>query len=287
VKLPRTLGRPASRSHEQTLLRALVRPMLERVRATIRAGRIKTLGDCRALGVALRKAYPDERVRTIVGSVGTAAELAASRPWGRLERAAATKARKVGDAWRGAWPALYGDGTMRLALEACAASPVGGVRLDARQYDGPKLVDRWTKDATSRITSVRDEIAEGLRRDVIAAAEAGTDASELAAKWLREGVPVEWGTAEGRLRAIAQNQLGVLHAQVQSERARAVGVTAFIWRTQGDDRVRDAHQALDGTRHDYTSPPDEGLPGEPPNCRCWAESVIDDELALELGFEIG
>lgn len=254
MKLPRTLGRPASRSHEQTLLRALVRPMLERVRATIRAGRVTTLGDCRALGVALRKAYPDERVRTIVGSVGTAAELAASRPWGRLERAAAKPPRSV-------------SVTVDTLAPHVWESPLRVYVMDAgRKYDGPQLVEKWTKDATSRITSVRDEIAEGLRRDVIAAAEAGTDADALAAKWLSEGVPVEWGTAEGRLRAIAQNQLSTLHAQVQSERARAVGVTAFVWRTQGDDRVRDAHQALDGTRHDYADPPSEGLPGEPINC---------------------
>ncbi len=248
MKLPRRLGRPPSRSHEQALIRGVVQPIVDRVRATIRAGRIQTAGDARALGVALRKAFPDAWVRARVAAIGAKAEAVASRPWTRLERA-----------------------TNRLA------------RGDA---SGPELVERWTKEATGRITSVRDEIAEGLRRDVIAAAEAGTDAKELAAKWLSEGVPVEFGTAEARLRVIAQNQLSTLHAQVQSERARAVGVTAFVWRTQGDAKVRPAHQALDGTRHDYDDPPSEGLPGTPVNCRCWAESVIDDDLALELGFEI-
>ncbi len=251
MKLKRHIGRPPPMAYETALRRAL-EAMLRQVRATIRAGGVETLGDVRALGAALREKWPDKRIRRIVEAVGKKAEASASRPWAPLER-----------------------------VRARAAA-----RGDVKEYDGPALVARWTREATARITSVRDEIAEGLRADVIAAAEKGQTSSELASKWLAEGIPVEWGTAEGRLRTIAQNQLTTLHAQVQSERARAVGVVDIVWRTQGDAKVRPAHRALEGTRHEYTNPPAEGLPGVPVNCRCWAESVIPDELAAEIGFEI-
>lgn len=40
--------------------------------------------------------------------------------------------------------------------------------------------------------------------------------------------------SRGRVEVIAQHQLGMLHAQAQRERTRAVGVTEFVWRTHGD-----------------------------------------------------
>jgi uncharacterized protein with gpF-like domain len=45
---------------------------------------------------------------------------------------------------------------------------------------------------------------------------------------------------------------------------------AYIWRTVGDDKVRGAHAALNGTLRDFSDSPD---PGEDFNCRCWAEPV--------------
>jgi SPP1 gp7 family putative phage head morphogenesis protein len=273
-RLPARLGAPQSPAHAAALMRAL-KPLIAQVRASL--PRVRTPADARALGVALRRAWPDARLRGLLGGVGRAAEGQASRPWAPLDRAASA----------------VRDSRMRNGVGSSYSEDevfLGYTRTDARkprEYDGAKLVDRWTRDATKLISSVRDEVAEGLRRDVIAAAEAGTPADELAARWIRQGIPVERGTLEGRMRVIAQHQLSTLHAQVQSERARAVGVTDFVWRTQQDERVRDEHAALEGTRHAYADPPSEGLPGEPVNCRCWAESVISDELAESLGFGIG
>ena len=107
--------------------------------------------------------------------------------------------------------------------------------------------------------------------------------SWVAAKWRAEGIPVEFGTLEGRTKVIAQHQIATIHAEVQRERAKSVGVTEFYWRTQGDAKVRESHAALADTRHRYDDPPDEGLPGTPVNCRCWAESVIPDELLGNFG----
>ena len=51
----------------------------------------------------------------------------------------------------------------------------------------------------------------------------------------------------------------------------------YIWRTQGDGRVRESHAERDGKTFSWESPPDGGHPGEAPNCRCWAEDVKDNE----------
>lgn len=44
----------------------------------------------------------------------------------------------------------------------------------------------------------------------------------------------------------------------------------YIWRTVGDNRVRDSHAELADTVRDYDDSPD---PGEEFNCRCWGEAV--------------
>lgn len=45
----------------------------------------------------------------------------------------------------------------------------------------------------------------------------------------------------------------------------------YIWRTQGDDKVRPEHAANAGMIFAWDNPPSTGHPGEAVNCRCWAE----------------
>lgn len=254
-KHPSRVGTPPPRNLEVELRRAL-RPMLQSVRAAVGSGRVRTEADARAVGVALRKAWPDKRIAAIVRAIARKGEASASRPWGALARAEEKASAKT------------------------------DARMDAAEYDAEALIEAWTQRATSLISSVRDEVADGLRRDIIEAARTGASAEQLASKWKREGIPLKFGTLEGRTKVIAQHQLSQLHAEVARARATAVGVEEFVWRSQGDARVRPSHRALDGRTFPYDSPPgSEGLPGTPVNCRCWAESVISDELLGELGLE--
>lgn len=75
---------------------------------------------------------------------------------------------------------------------------------------------------------------------------------------------------------IARDQVGKLTGQLSAQRSQALGITQFVWRTSGDERVRDEHEARDGETYDYDNPPDGELPGEPINCRCSDEPVLDD-----------
>lgn len=237
-----TVGAPAPRGLELELRRAF-KPMIDQVRRA--AARVRSAGEARALGAALRKAWPDTRIRKIVAKVMARAEQRAAAGWGKWERKAEAR------------------------------------RTDA--VDGEALVERQTKATTKLISSVRDEVAERMREDVVAALELGVDPSELAAGWVRQGIPVAHGTLEGRMRVIAQHQLSSLHAAVQSERARAIGATEFRWVTQEDDKVRPAHRARHGRTFAYADPPEGELPGQAVNCRCWAEALIPDELVFSVG----
>ena len=51
----------------------------------------------------------------------------------------------------------------------------------------------------------------------------------------------------------------------------------YIWRTQGDDRVRSEHAARKGEVFDFDDPPEDGNPGEAENCRCWAEPIEEEQ----------
>jgi SPP1 gp7 family putative phage head morphogenesis protein len=89
------------------------------------------------------------------------------------------------------------------------------------------------------------------------------------------------GVSKNRAKVIARDQIGKLNGQLNMERQTALGVDGYIWRTMRDGRVRDDHEDLDGERFLWSRPPPEGHPGEPVQCRCYAEpdlSVILEAL---------
>lgn len=55
----------------------------------------------------------------------------------------------------------------------------------------------------------------------------------------------------------------------------------YIWRTQGDGKVRSEHAERDGKTFSWNDPPEGGHPGEAPNCRCWAEEVAKKDCSDE------
>ena len=147
---------------------------------------------------------------------------------------------------------------------------------------------KWTAETTGFITGVRDAVIPALRRDLIRAIQTGMSADDLAARWIKQKIPITRGTLEGRAKTIARTQVSQLNARLTKMRAEAIGVTEFRWVTRGDSKVRTLHRQL-GARgagpYSYDNPATrgEGLPGEPFNCRCHAESVIDAKAILASG----
>lgn len=85
----------------------------------------------------------------------------------------------------------------------------------------------------------------------------------------------ELGVSKRRARLIARDQVASLNGELTQIRQTRMGVEEYVWRTVGDERVRPAHEELDGRRFRWDDPPPEGHPGEPINCRCVAEPVLD------------
>lgn len=242
------IGNPPPLQFGEHLRRRLA-PIIALIKAS--AMRVTTVKEAESLGARLRAEWSDSRIRGEVEKIARSVEKVGSQAW--------VSSRLTSDS----------------------------IRFDVRRkpYDGDELLKGWIRQAVGLISSVRDEVAEGMARDILAAARKGIASATLAQKWIERGIPVLHGTLEGRMRVIAQHQIQILHSRVQSERARSVGVTDFIWRTQGDDRVRPRHEDLEGSRWSYDNPPkDQGLPGEPINCRCWAESVIPAEIVQRLAI---
>ena len=96
----------------------------------------------------------------------------------------------------------------------------------------------------------------------------------------KDGTPVEL-SAEKHVRLIARDQVSKLNGQLNRARQVSAGIEKFVWRTQRDPRVRDAHEAIDGGVFSWTDgAPEIGFPGEPIQCRCYGLAVIDRGQAL-------
>lgn len=92
---------------------------------------------------------------------------------------------------------------------------------------------------------------------------------------IAQQIRAELGVSKNRARLIARDQVASLNGELTQIRQTRMGVREYIWRTSGDERVRPSHEELDGRRFSWDDPPPEGHPGEPINCRCVAEPVLD------------
>ena len=75
---------------------------------------------------------------------------------------------------------------------------------------------------------------------------------------------------ENQARLIAEDQVQKLDGALTRVRQVDLGITHYIWRTRGDDRVRPIHRRRNGRRFSWNDPPFDGHPGQPIRCRCVA-----------------
>src|SRR5690606_11917538 len=114
---------------------------------------------------------------------------------------------------------------------------------------------RWVQQNVSLITSVPESMKGGLAREIEAAFRAGTRHEVLRDRWIEKGIPLEWGTLEGRMRVIARDQVQKLNAQLSEHRQRNLGVKRYTWRTNVDGRERPHHRERNGQAFSWDEPP--------------------------------
>jgi SPP1 gp7 family putative phage head morphogenesis protein len=96
---------------------------------------------------------------------------------------------------------------------------------------------------------------------------------------ISDNIEERLGVAESRADLIGRDQVSKLNGQLNELRQTDLGITDYVWRTAGDERVRESHAENDGETFGWDDPPEEtGHPGEDINCRCIAEPVFSEDL---------
>lgn len=236
------------------LTRRLLQPLFDELPALLeRAARERGRGD----SVRTDAGEAGRRVRDALDNAQAA--LAAGMQQPQLEEQAERFARETQTYQR-----------LQFLKQTRAALGIDVTTTDSRLA---ALVDGFASENVALIKDIPARIMRDVELATTRALANGTLWKDLAKEL--EG---KFGFSEARAKLIARDQIGKLYGQVAAERHREIGVRRFIWRTVHDGRVRDTHAALDGKTFSYDQPPSVGIPGEPINCRCISDPVLDDIL---------
>jgi phage-related protein (TIGR01555 family) len=149
---------------------------------------------------------------------------------------------------------------------------IGAVLAAALAVAGDRARREWARANTELIRDIPAKHEQDLVLALTEAVEQGKGADRL-----REIITERDGITERRTQTIAEDQTQKGVGQLQQERLGGAGVGQYTWRTMMDDRVRDEHAAREGQVFAWDQPPEDGHPGEPVNCRCVAEPVLELE----------
>ena len=169
-----------------------------------------------------------------------------------------------------AWQKAQLDRQVRAAVQV----PYSAIERPTRDR-----VPEWTAQNVDLIKTVPERYFGRIQAMVEDAFENGIAADDLA-----EDFEDTFDISENNATRIANDQIGKLAGQVDSDRQQSLGISKFIWRTVEDERVREAHAVLDGQLCSWDDPPvneDTGeqiIPGQDINCRCWPDPYMGDLL---------
>ena len=157
-----------------------------------------------------------------------------------------------------------------LGVDVIASEPWMADMLASWAAENRRLIRSITSDSLTQIDGM---VQRGVR--------GGEGIDQLTSK-----IMDRFGVAESRARLIARDQTGKLNSQLTEERQESLGVTQYTWRNVDDERVRGNpgglypesefnHWSREGRVYSWDSPPADGHPGIPIQCRCYAEPVLD------------
>ena len=181
-------------------------------------------------------------------------------PW--AERVAATMLASVSQSNLRGWTSM--SRTIGAELRANFNTSEAGAAARALHTEQVGLITSLPTEAATRAQSLAQEaMLTGGRPNAVAAEIARTGE-----------------VTESRATLIARTETAKSNAAFTQARAENIGVTHYVWQTMQDESVRESHQEMQGTVQEFADPPEVDEfgaynPGEVPNCRCFAEPIID------------
>ena len=189
------------------------------------------------------------------------------------------------------FPPVYGASAPQGAGSAFQSARESGgfakMMTNEAQLDQLKRI--WVQENLDLIKSIDAETLRKIRETMADMILGTVDRAELT-RDLQRGLvpaifkkPLEEITRRERNRAalIGRDQVGKLNGRLTEYYQRQAGIEEYEWSTAGDERVRPSHRALAGKIFKWNSPPPEGHPGQPIQCRCIADPIIDiDKIGM-------
>ena len=139
----------------------------------------------------------------------------------------------------------------------------------------------FVKENVDLISSIPDKFLGDVEGIITRGFRSGTRVEDLS-----QEIEDRFDVTDSRADLIARDQIGKLNGQLSEARQTDLGLNKYIWRTSQDERVRGnpaglypnadpSHWEREGEIFDWSDPPEDGHPGEPIQCRCYAEPVLD------------
>ena len=164
----------------------------------------------------------------------------------------------------------YNGREHQLRFRVLAVDPI-----DADPWLDPVMTS-WGEANASLIRRLPADLEADIARGVQDAWRRGESLDDL-----RKRLADREGITERRARLIARDQVNKLNGQLHGVRQVAAGVTEYRWSTSMDERVRQRHADRHADVFSWSEPPSDGHPGQPIQCRCTPDPVLDDLLTEE------
>lgn len=153
-----------------------------------------------------------------------------------------------------------------------AMNEAAGVNLQSivQNEDLEDILVATTRENVSLIRSIPEEYFKKIESIVFTGTTQGSAAGSMIQQIQKTGK-----TTTNRAKLIARDQSSKLNSALTQQRSQNLGVEEYIWRTAGDERVRDSHRSKNGKVFRWDDPPkDTGHPGQDIQCRCVAQPII-------------
>ena len=148
------------------------------------------------------------------------------------------------------------------------------------------LLGNWSRNNSLLIKDIPFKTSNQIAAQTREALIQGTNLKDLT-KQVFDIMSERTEVSDSRATLIARDQVAKLNGELTKERQQDIGVEGYIWRTVGDERVRESHEEVDGQYFSWDNPPsetDDNHPGEDYQCRCWAEPVLPEFVAFEASL---